>query len=100
MEQAEFALPQSGQEWQQIKEVLLMKYNLEDNPKTWLFVISQIMNTPMPELKTSYERIHAFYQRWKIAEVMHAQKEVEIEKLKVMLEAHATPSEQQPDTEV
>lgn len=82
-------LPVSKQEWLEIKDILMRDHGLEDDPKTWIFVLSQIQNTKMPDLETDYETVVNHYHRWKIASVLQDQKLIEIEKLQSKLKEEA-----------
>jgi len=68
-------LPESKKEWEKIKTTFKKK-GIEDTPEAWTFVLSQLQNTKMPELKFSYENVIAHFKRFKIAKVLQDEKTV------------------------
>jgi hypothetical protein len=94
----EFNLPETKEQWLELKAILINTYGLIDEPQTWTLVLSKIQGVPMPELTMSFLTLVGHYKRWKIAGVLQAEKLVYIKQLEdrlTELEAENAKSQEQ-----
>lgn len=88
-------LPETKEEWEEVKRAFKEQYRVEDTPETWTFIISQLQNTKMPELEFSMDEVFKHYMRWKIAKVLQDEKTVYIKQLEDKLREHLKATEAQ-----
>lgn len=80
--QSKIYIPETKEEWEALKDLLIFDYGLEDKPETWTFVLSHLQGVKMPVLTILVRDIVDHYKRWKIAAVLQTEKMVYIEQLK------------------
>ena len=80
-------IPESKEEWEDVKTRFLNTFKLKDDPSTWTFILSQLQNVKMPELSFSPNSVFDHYKRFLIAKVLQDEKTVYIEELKRKLES-------------
>jgi hypothetical protein len=67
-------LPQTPEEFDRIKKILIETYNLEDSPQVWYTVASHMASTHPAEIKRSYEALANIAKRMKINGILQDQK--------------------------
>lgn len=71
--QNEFFLPLTKQEWDDLRLELIAR-GLSDTPETWASVITQLQSTRMPELTKSIHDLINYYKRSQMEVVLKTEK--------------------------
>lgn len=79
-------IPETREEWLEVKAMFIKRYEVEDEPPSWLFILSQIQGTKMPDLAFEPNNVFKHYKRWKIGKMLHDERAVYMAELETKLE--------------